>query len=94
MRAYTKKQAAEILQVSTKTLGRDLDEGRLKYFMVGKRRRISETDLRHFMENTECQSSNKKGARLTSTNFRSKANSFEEILDSLRKQRPVKRKFV
>ena len=94
MKAYTKKQAAEILQVSTRTLDRDLDAGRLKYFMVGKRRRISEIDLRHFMENTECPSSNAKGAKLTSTNFRSKANSFEEILDNLRKQKPVKKKYV
>lgn len=40
--------AAEYLEVTRKTLGEWLDEGRLPHYNFGKRRRILTNDLREF----------------------------------------------
>lgn len=76
MKAYTKKQAAEILQVSVKTLDRVLDEGALKYFMVGKRKRISDGDLREFMERQPCQYSSQRAESTSGTTLSTRVIGF------------------
>ena len=43
---YSPSEVAGILKVSTKTVRQMLQDGEIKYFLVGKSKRIAEEDLR------------------------------------------------
>ncbi len=52
METFTQEEVACILKVSEKTVIREMNKGKLPYFRVGSRRRVSEEQLRHYMDNT------------------------------------------
>ena len=51
----TKKEAAEILGVSERTIARYLHDGKLKGALIGKLWRITESDIKDFYEETKAE---------------------------------------
>ena len=50
MKILTTQQAAEMLQVSEKTLGKLKKEGKIQYSQIGRIVRFREEDISQFME--------------------------------------------
>lgn len=51
IKLYTLAECAEILKVSMRTMHNFVSSGKLKSTKIGSSRRISEEDLREFIEN-------------------------------------------
>ena len=64
---YTKREAAEILGVHERTIGRYLNAGRLKGARLGKAWKISESDISTFYETAKQETTEAIVERLKNT---------------------------
>lgn len=49
MKYYTTQQVADILQLDVRTIRRNVNEGKIKAYKVGKSWRITEEDLKEYL---------------------------------------------
>ncbi len=92
---YTAREAAAILRVCEKTVVAEVKEGRLRYVLVGKRRRFKPADLdayvnrqgRGWQENDGSRPA-AKGRRISTATSPSTVVDFEDALARLMKKKP------
>ncbi|MBN86125.1 MAG: hypothetical protein CL885_01235 [Dehalococcoidia bacterium] len=90
MQIFTANDVAEILKVSKKTVWQLLTDGELKYFFVGKSKRIAEQDLEKYIRESrdQCQWINKKMDNTIGMISSSKVVGFQDRLTKRRGAKP------
>lgn len=56
---YTAQQIADYCQVGVETVWRWFREGQMKYYTVGRKKMVTETDLKAFIESGDMSGDNK-----------------------------------
>ncbi|MCL2615524.1 MAG: helix-turn-helix domain-containing protein [Dehalococcoidia bacterium] len=85
MRYYTKAEAAELLGVCTKTIGRYLLSGKLRGAHFGKEWKISAGDIHNFYEDGKAETALRLKLQGTTKPLSGNAATETPILDELRK---------
>jgi excisionase family DNA binding protein len=84
-------EAAERLDICTKTLQRLIDRREIRYVMVGRRRKIDALDVERFIEGNKeeapCPSISRRGGNTTRMTSKSTVYDFEAARERSRKRR-------
>lgn len=82
MTIYTAEELASILKVSTRTVREMLADGEIRYFLVGKSKRVAEEDLAQYVRESrsQCQWTKQKAASPIDITSSSKVVGFRDQL--------------